>query len=176
MKYINMLTVIGAMLMPALFAAPMPAKADLLATNTVVATYLGTKERPCMFRTALCPDRCNHGAKVAMFRVTANENYAKPGKYGDDKAEPGSLLMIDVKNDTPGQSDEVKALIAGLTVGDKVRMTQDHYYGDFGQVVEPFRPVTKIEKLQQEKKDLVPALPEAPAGDYGVMPIMRRGR
>ncbi len=176
MKHIHIIAAIGALLVPTLFAAPMPPKADLLASNTVVATYMGTQERPCMFRTALCPDRCNHASKVAMFRVTANESYTKPGKYGDDKAEPGSILMIDVKNDTPGQSEEVKNLISSLSAGDKVRMTQDHYYGDFGEVSEPFRPVTKIERLPQDKKEVVPAAPAAPAGDYGVMPIMRRGR
>lgn len=171
MKLINTIIAVAALAVPTLFAAPMPAKADLLASNTVVAVYVGTQERPCMFRTALCPNRCGHAAKVASFRVITNEDYKKPGKYGDDKADPGSIVMVDMLQDVPGQSEDVQKLISTLSAGDKVRMTQDHYYGDFGKVVEPFRPVTKIEKL--DGKAEVPAAQEE---SHPVMPLMRRGR
>ncbi|MBQ7024781.1 MAG: hypothetical protein IJN29_14475 [Akkermansia sp.] len=169
MKTINIIVAIAALVIPTLIAAPMPAKADLLASNTVVAVYTGTKERPCMFRTALCPDRCGHAAKVATFSVVSNEDYKKPGKYGDDKAEPGSVIMVDLLHETPGQSDEVKKIIETLQPGDAVRMTQDHYYGDFGEVVEPFRPVTKMEKLEGVKKS-VPASTEV---QHPIMPLRR---
>ena len=169
MKIINTLVALAALAAPALFAAPMPAKADLLASNTVVAVYTGTAERPCLFRTALCPNRCGHAAKVANVSVVTNEDYKKPGKYGDEKAEPGSVIMIDLLHETPGQSDDVIKLINTLQPGDTVRMTQDHYYGDFGQVVEPFRPVTKIEKLEGVKKSVpVPSVPQHP-----IMPLRR---
>lgn len=171
MKHINTIIAIAALAMPSLFAAPMPAKAELLASNTVTAVYVGTQERPCMFRTALCPDRCDHAAKVANFQVLDNEDYKKPGKYGDDKAEAGSVIMVDVKNDTPGQEAAVNELISTLKPGDVVRMTQDHYYGEIGNCMTPFRPVTKIEKLDKK----APA-PEAKPEQYPVMPIMRRGR
>ena len=75
-----------------LTASPLPAKAELLASNSVTAQFHGTRRLPCMGRTALCPNRCGHAAAVAVFRVLSNEAYAKPGKYGDDKAEPGSEL------------------------------------------------------------------------------------
>lgn len=171
MKLINSIITMAVLAVPTLFAAPMPAKADLQASNTVVAVYVGTKERPCMFRTALCPNRCGHAAKVATFRVVTNEDYKKPGKYGDDKAEAGSVIMVDMLRDVPGQNEDVQKLISTLSAGDQVRMTQDHYYGDFGQVMEPFRPVTKIEKL--EGKAEVPAAEEE---SHPVMPLMRRAR
>lgn len=159
---------------PVLMASPMPEKADLLASNTVVAQYMGTQERPCYFRTALCPDRCDHAAKVANFVVLINENYSKPGKYGDDKAEQGSVVMIDLKNDVPGQDDAIKELIAKLQPGDTVRLTQDHYYGEIGCCMTPFRPVTKMEKV--EKPANAPDVPEAQPEQHPIMPIMRRGR
>lgn len=171
MKTINIIATVAALAAPALFAAPMPAKADLLASNTVVAVYTGTIERPCMFRTALCPDRCDHATKVAQFRVIKNEDYKKPGKYGDDKAEPGSVIMVDMLRDTPGQSEDVTKTISSLKPGAQVRMTQAHYYGDFGMVVEPFRPVTEIQQLKGEVK-ATEIKPVAPA----VMPLIRRAR
>ena len=158
----------------ALFAAPMPEKAELLASNTVVAQYMGTQERPCYFRTALCPDRCDHAAKVANFVVLVNENYSKPGKYGDDKAEVGSVIMIDMKNDIPGQDEAVNKLIETLQPGDTVRLTQDHYYGEIGCCMTPFRPVTKMEKA--EKPDNAPEVPAEQAEQHPVMPIMPRVR
>ena len=64
-----------AALLPAVVASPLPQQADLLASNTVTAQFLGMQERPCYFRTALCPDRCDHASKVAQFRVLPNESY-----------------------------------------------------------------------------------------------------
>ncbi len=166
MKY-SILPLIAA---PALFAAPMPEKADLLATNSVSAHYLGTIDIPCRHLTADCPDKCNHASTVARFRVIANNEYQKLNKYGDDKMEPGSIVFIDIKNPTPGQDDAaIVNFISTLKIGATVRFTQAHYYGPVGNVVTPFRPVTKIELA--EKTPAVPATPPAPAGDYSTMPL-----
>lgn len=153
----------------AAFAAPLPTKADLLASNTVTAQYLGARHLPCMGRTALCPNRCGHAASVAVFRVISNEAYAKPGKYGDDKAEPGSEMLIDAKADVPGQDAAVLKTLAALTPGDKVKLTQKHYYADLGDVVMPIRPVTELTLTEKAQKPL-PPLPPDP---YPVMPIAR---
>lgn len=155
---------------PALFATPMPDKADLLASNTVRAHYLGTLDIPCRHRTADCPDKCNHATRVARFRVLQNQDYQKASEYGDDKMEPGSIVMIDIKNPTPGQDDaQLFSFIGKLKVGATVRFTQAHYYGDFGHAMLPFRPVTHIEV--EEITPRVPAIPPAPVGDYSVMPL-----
>lgn len=155
-----------------LSAAPMPAKADLLATNTVRAHYLGTLDIPCRHRTADCPDKCDHATKVARFRVLQNQNYQKLGEYGDDKMEPGSIVMVDIKKPTPGQEDKLLfSFIGKLQVGATVRFTQAHYYGDFGHALLPFRPVTHIEV--EEKAPRVPATPPTRVGDHSIMPLTR---
>lgn len=151
------------------FASPLPPKAELLASNTVTAQFLGTRALPCMGRTALCPERCGHAAAVAVFRVLSNEAYDKPGKYGDDKAEPGSELMIDAAADTPGQDAAVSETLAVLTPGDVVRLTQKHYYAEMGGVHMPIRPVTELTVKEKSQKPL-PPLPENP---YPVMPLGR---
>lgn len=152
-----------------LSAAPLPAKAELLASNTVTAQFLGTRRLPCMGRTALCPNRCGHAAAVAVFRVIANEAYAKPGKYGDDKAEPGSEILIDAAADVPGQDAAVLETLAALTPGDTVRLTQKHYYADMGGVHMPVRPVTELKVTEKTDKPL----PPQPENPYPVMPIGR---
>lgn len=149
-----------------LTASPLPAKAELLASNTVTAQFLGTRRLPCMGRTALCPDRCGHAAAVAVFRVIANESYAKPGKYGDDKAEPGSEMLIDAAADVPGQDAAVQETLAALTPGDTVRLTQKHYYADMGGVHMPVRPITELKVMKKTDKPL----PPQPENPYPLMP------
>lgn len=147
MKAHNIITAM-ALAAASAFASPMPEKADLLASNTVLARFDGYTDIPCRFMTADCPDRCDHATKVANFTVIANEDYKRPGKYGDDKAEVGSVVMVDMKKPTPGQNDRaVYDFIDSLKPGDTVRLTQDHYYGEIGSAVMPFRPVTKMEKV-----------------------------
>ena len=137
--------VVGGALLHA--AAPMPEKADLLASNAVVAEYVETKDQPCHFRTALCPDRCNHATRLAYFKVLENTRYERAGQYGDDKLEPGSMAAIDVQKDVPGQSPALAAAVAQLKPGDKVRMTISHYYVQTPQAQYPIRPVTQFEPL-----------------------------
>ena len=149
-----------AALLPSVMASPLPEKADLLASNTVVAQYIGTVERACHFRTALCPDRCDHGMKAAQFRVLSNEDYQKPGKYGDDKAAAGNMLMVDARNDVPGQPDGMLQKLAELKPGQLVRLTQKHYYADLGDVMTPVRPVTELEVLQNGACEEIPSSPQ----------------
>ena len=144
MKYIFTLL---STAVPALCATPRPEGAQLLASKTVVAHYLDVLELPCRHLTADCPDKCNHATRVARFRVLKNEAYNKAAEYGDDKIAPGSMLMVDIKNPTPGQDDKAIAdFIASLRVGDTVRLTQEHRYGQIGDCVMPFRPITAAEK------------------------------
>ena len=171
MKYASVLVALLAI--PALQASPIPAKAVLLANYSFAATYLGLMELPCRGMTADCPDKCDHATKVARFRVTKNVDYAQNSEYGDEKVAPGSIVMVDVKKPTPGQDDEaVFALIDQMELGTKVIMTQDHYYGEIGDLVAPFRPVTKLEIIPGAKAE-IPAT-EAPAGDYSACPIQPR--
>lgn len=159
---------------PGLVASPLPEKADLLATNTVIARFDGYTDIPCQFMTADCPDKCGHATKVANFTVLVNENYARPGKYGDDKAEVGSVVMVDMKKPTPGQDDAaVYELVDALKAGDTVRLTQEHLYVDDGCAQFPVRPVTRMEKV--DAPAAAAAVP-APVPAAPIMPRMMPGR
>jgi hypothetical protein len=148
----------------------MPENAQVLASNSFEAAYLGLMELPCRGMTADCPDKCGHATKVARFRVIRNVDYAQNSEYGDEKVAPGSIVMVDVKKPTPGQDDAaIFELIDKLELGNKVIMTQEHCYGEIGNLVTHFRPVTKMEIIPGTKAE-IPAT-EAPAGDYSATPI-----
>ncbi len=131
------------------WAAPLPEKADLLASNTVVARYEKTHHHPCRHMTALCPDRCDHASTLAHFRVLYSENYQKTSEYGDEEMKSGCTAMVDMLRDIPGQNVAVTELISRLKPGETVRMTINHYYVQVGQNFFPVRPVVKIELLNQ---------------------------
>lgn len=128
----------------------LPEQAELLATNTVTAQYVGTVEQPCRFMTALCPDKCGHGTRLAQFHVISNDRYDRPGKYGDDKMNAGDTVSVDVAREVPGQSPSVAALISRLQPGEVVRFTVNHYYVTQGQGQFPVRPVVSIERCSVE--------------------------
>ena len=152
-----------------LTAAPLPEKADLLATNTVVAVYRGKVKPPCRFLTAECPDRCGHSREQAVFTIKASEDYTHPGKYGDPRMEVGSEWMVGTKDDIPGQDPAVLTQLAGLQPGDTVRMTISHYYVTVNNASYPVRPVTSLTVLP-EKEQVEPLKPQCP-DDRAVMPL-----
>lgn len=125
-------------------AAPLP-PADLLAKNEVLAEFVGLKDMPCHFRTALCPDQCGHATSLAQFKVIENCSYEKSGEYGDDKAEAGSILHVDVKKDIEGQDAAIVKTIKDMKAGDKVKLTITHYYVNKDGNRYPVRPATQLE-------------------------------
>ncbi len=132
-------------------ASPLPGKADLLASNTVLAEYVDTVHQPCRFRTALCPDRCDHATDVSRFRVLENKDYRHSGRYGDEKAEKDSILMVDARKDVPGQDDaDIHRKLSELKPGDKVEMTVAHYYVHDGGCHYPARPVVELRRVAAE--------------------------
>ncbi len=148
----KLLLTLSLMLAPSVIAAPLAGPAEELASNTVTAVFEKIVERPCFHRTADCPDRCDHAAKFARFRVVTNEAYSKPGKYGDDKAEPGTSVAVDIKGDIEGQDPAVNKLVESLKPGDAVRMTITHYYVNANNCHYPVRPVTAIKRIEAPKQ------------------------
>ncbi len=151
-------------------AAPLP-PAEELAHNTVTAVYERTVERPCHFRTADCPDKCDHAMRAAVFRVIANESYSRPGEYGDEPLQPGESCAVDMKNDVEGQDASVQALVKTLKPGDAVRMTIRHYYVKGKYAHYPVRPVTEIERIDKPKTPVPAPRDGALDHEHEVMPI-----
>ena len=165
----GLMSLAAVLFVPTVNAAPLPEKADLLATNTVVAVYRGKVKPPCRFLTSECPDRCGHSREQAVFTVKASEAYSHPGKYGDDRLTPGAQWMVGTKDDIPGQDPAVLTQLAGLQPGDTVRMTISHYYVTVNDASYPVRSVTSLTVLP-EKEQVEPLKPQCP-DDRAAMPL-----
>ncbi len=128
---------------PALVAAP-EAKVTELARTEVVARLLWVKDVPCMHRTALCPDKCNHGGLTACFEVLHPLSYEKKGEYGDDKPEVGSKIHIALEHVQEGQSPEIVEEIKEMKPLTVVQFTHVHEYVEKEGSSYPVRRITQF--------------------------------
>lgn len=153
-----LIAVCGLFLFHPLFLAAAPAggesnesgiimdSGDLLSDHVAEAEFTGIIKRPCMFRTSLCPDRCEHPKEFAEFTILKYVDYKKPGKYGDEKQDK---LMIDLNplHKPILQDASILKKIAALKPGDKVLLHWTHYYMHQGGSSFPQRPVMSIQPL-----------------------------
>lgn len=124
---------------------------EVLSSHDVEATYSGTQERQCMFRTSLCPHACNHANKWAVFTVDAYLAYDKPGKYGDEQQKQFALQLRPAEtrvDHAPGTHE----LVASLAPGDRVRLSWLHEYvseldAEGRGAKYPIRRVTAISRM-----------------------------
>mgnify|MGYP004701973303 CR=1 FL=1 len=125
----------------------MSRKVDILAINETISTFEGIEFIPCMFLTALCPDRCGHAKNVAKFKVVEYIKYEKPGKYGDDKSE---YFMVDINPNAEEdkQPQEFLNVIKTLKVGDKVKLNWNHLYINTEHACYPERTITLLEPIK----------------------------
>lgn len=135
---------------------------EVLATHKTLARFDGYKDIPCRHLTSLCPDRCGHATRVAVFTIASYLDYHKGGKYGDDKEQ---AVYVDVAKPVYGQSPQVAQTIAGLKPGDIVRLDWQHLYMHDGGSMYPVRPVNNIApaKLPEGVALPPPPAPENPA-------------
>ena len=118
---------------------------DTLATNSTIAIFEGINKRPCMFRTALCPDRCGHSQETAKFKILEYLDYSKPGEYGDEKQD-FFFANLNINAEEDRQKKEFIDFIKTLKVGDKVKLNWDHIYVDNNGSRYPERPIRSISK------------------------------
>lgn len=125
--------------------APLPS-GELLSDHVAEAEFTGVIHRKCLFRTSLCPDKCDHPKDFATFRIIKYLDYRKPGKYGDEKQEK---LMVDVNAGHKPilQDASILKQIAALKPGDKVVLHWSHYYMHKDSSSFPERPVISIRPL-----------------------------
>lgn len=124
----------------------MTRREDLLSTHRTLATFQGIQHRPCMFRTALCPDRCGHGQDVATFKIDSYTDYQKPGEYGDPQMEQFMTgLKLSGGDEMEGQSQQMIDKVKSLNPGQKVKLDWDHIYVHDDHGAHPERPIKSIE-------------------------------
>lgn len=120
---------------------------DVLSTHKTIAEYVGTEHMPCMFRTALCPDRCGHAKDVAKFKIIEYKFYEKPGQYGDEKTD---MFRVELhpKRVPTSQNPEIDEVLPKLKEGQKVELEWRHIYTSDAGSKYPERPVDKIAPIE----------------------------
>lgn len=124
-------------------SAVSPSNVRLLAFNRVLATFEGIEHKPCMFLTALCPDKCQHARDVAKFKVVRYLDYGSFGQYGD---APQDIFYVSMKEDDreDPQAPAVLAAIRGLKQGDGVELSWAHLYVTHEGLSSPQRRVLGV--------------------------------
>ncbi len=129
-------------------AADRPDGVKLLSSHETIAVFDGTRFQKCRHRTASCPDKCNHAGTVVSFSVKEYLNYAKPGKYGDPKAEKFQVMVEDQLG-TLKVSKDILAKIKALKSGSTVKLSWNHDYVTKDRSSYPVRTITKLEVLKK---------------------------
>ena len=119
---------------------------ETLSKNKTISIFEGINKRKCLFRTALCPDKCNHGKEIAKFKIIEYLEYLKESEYGDNKQEYfyANMNVNDVEDK---QKKEFIDFIQKLKEGDKVKLDWDHIYVDNNGSKYPERPIRNICKV-----------------------------
>ena len=109
-------------------ATPLPG--ETLSVHQTLSKYEGTVDMPCRFRTALCPNQCDHGGKYAKFTIVEYTAYDLAGKYGDPK-QTSFLVRVAHKDGSPDTAtpEPLRRVIAELSAGQVVGI-RPIYYSD----------------------------------------------
>lgn len=134
---------------PSLFAeisVPTPATAalrgncDLLASNTVRATFVGMHD----LTVQTINDDAPSTAQVAVFEVIDLLGYKKFNRLGDGQLVSGTKFTISMSRELPGQPADIADTIAQMQPGEEAVMRIDHLYLMNGPQGEPLRVCSRM--------------------------------
>ncbi len=134
---------------------------DLLASNTVRATFQGMRTMPVQTLDDETPGTMD----VAVFQVLENLAYRRYVRYGDGRLAPGSRFTVAMSRELPGQPASVVDDIGQMTPGEEAVLKIDHLYLFGDQEGTPVRPCTRMARRQS-----VPAAPIAQPADEPASP------
>ncbi len=121
--------------------------AELLSDHVVEAELTEIIKRPCMHRTALCPDKCDHAKHLAIFKVTKYLRYDKTGEYGDEETYT-IYVDVDPRHKPILQPDDIIGKITAMKKGDKVEIHWTHYYIKDKSGAYPERPIMSMKPIK----------------------------
>ncbi len=144
---------------------------DLLASNTVRATFLGVRALQSQSFDQEVPTTVH----VAVFQVIDNLAYKRIVRYGDGALKPGSCFTVAMSRELPGQPANIVDTIAQMQPGEEAVMKIDHLYIFGDQEGKPIRPCSRMARRQAAATQppaatLQPALIPAPTPQQPVTP------
>lgn len=143
---------------PAPAAAAMRGNCDLLASNTVRATFAGMHD----LAVQTINDDAPTTAQVAVFEVIEPLGYKKFNRLGDGQLTPGTKFTISMSRELPGQPAGIADTIAQMQPGEEAVMRIDHLYLMNGQQGEPLRVCSRMAR-RAAQPTVTTEQPAAPA-------------
>lgn len=131
---------------------------DLMATNTVRATFKGLKDVPA---AGLDSDSAAT-SKVAIFEVIENLAHRRLVRYGDGAMPAGMIFTVAMDKQMPGQPADIVDTISQMQEGEETVMRIDHLFL-YGEPDGKFlRPCARMARRAAEP---APAAQDAVAGE-----------
>lgn len=121
-------------------AAARSGNCDLLASNTVRATFVGMHD----LTVQTINDEAPTTAQVAVFQVIDLLGYKKYNRLGDGQLTAGTKFTISMSRELPGQPANIADTIAQMQPGEEAVMRIDHLYLMNGQQGEPLRVCSRM--------------------------------
>lgn len=113
---------------------------DLLASNTVSATFLGLHDMTVQSAYDDAPTT----VQVAVFQVIQPLGYKQLNRFGDGPLTAGTKFTVQMNKNLPGQPAENIDRIAAMQPGEEATMRIDHLYLLNGQQGEPLRVCSRL--------------------------------
>jgi len=144
--------------------AQMRGNCDLMASNTVRATFKGLRSIPVQTLDEAQPSI----AKVAEFEVIENLAHRRYVRYGDGAMPTGMRFTVALDREMPGQPADVADKIAQMKPGDEAVLKMDHLFLFAEPEGRNLRPCTRMAVKPADQPTSQP-LPTA------VAPLMMEG-
>lgn len=121
-------------------AAGMRGNCDLLASNTVRASFVGLRDMPVQTVEQDAPTM----VQVAVFEVIDSLGYRKYVRYGDGQLTAGTRFTVAMNKELPGQPASIVDTISQMQPGEEAVLKIDHLYLLGGREGTPIRACSRM--------------------------------
>ena len=153
--------------MPGFAAAGMSGNCDMMASNTVLATFVGLRDLTVQSVDQAAPAT----VQVAVFQVTDSLSYHRMNRFADGRLQPGMQFTIAMNKELPGQPAEYVDVIATMQPGESVVMRVDHLYLMHEQAGESIRVCARMARRNTQVPAAPVATPQTPSDTPAPLPI-----
>ncbi len=113
---------------------------DLLASNTVRASFIGLRDVLSQSYDQASPVV----SQVAVFQVIENLGYRRLVRYGDGQLKPGAHFTVAMNRELPGQPASIVDTITLMQPGEEALLKIDHLYLFGDMESKPIRPCSRM--------------------------------
>lgn len=151
-------------------AAGMRGNCDLLASNTVRASFVGLRDMPVQTVEQDAPTM----VQVAVFEVIDSLGYRKYVRYGDGQLTAGTRFTVAMNKELPGQPASIVETISQMQPGEEAVLKIDHLYLLGGREGTPIRACSRMARRNAQPMVTTGEAPtetNAPALPTSVAPL-----